>query len=124
MTYVDGFVIPMKKENISKYKKMALDGKRIWLKHGALDYYECIGEDLKVKKGMGQGFPKLAKLKKGETVVFSFIVFKSRKHRDEVNKAVMQVMKKTMTPKQAQECAEIMDMKRFAYGGFNTIVQA
>jgi uncharacterized protein YbaA (DUF1428 family) len=124
MSYVDGYVIPIKKENVPAYKKMAQWGKKTWIKHGALQYFECVGEDLKVKKNAGQGFTKMAKLKRGETVIFAFVIFKSRKHRDEVNKAVMQVMKKMMTPKQAQECAEIMDMKRFAYGGFKTIVQA
>ena len=123
MSYVDGYVIPMKKENISAYKKMAIQGKKYWLKHGALDYYECVGEDLKVKKGMGRGFGKLAKLKRGETAIFSFIVFKSRKHRDEVNKAVMHEMMKRMTPKDKEKMGAIMDMKRFAYGGFQTIVE-
>lgn len=123
MSYVDGFVIPMKKENVSKYKKMAVLGKKAWLKHGALDYYECVGDDLHVKKGMGQGFKKLAKLKNNETVIFSFIVFKSRKHRDEVNKAVMKEMEKQMTEKDMEKMGEIMDMKRFSYGGFQTIVE-
>lgn len=123
MTYVDGFVIPMKKENVNKYKKMALFGKKSWMKHGALDYYECVGEDLRVKKGMGMGFKKLAKLKNNETVIFSFIVFKSRKHRDEVNKEVMKEMEKQMTEKDMEKMGEIMDMKRFSYGGFQTIVQ-
>ncbi len=123
MSYVDGFVIPMKKENISKYKKMAILGKKSWLKHGALDYFECVGDDLRVKKGMGMGFKKLAKLKNNETVIFSFIVFKSRKHRDEVNKAVMKEMEKQMTEKDMKKMGEIMDMKRFSYGGFQTIVE-
>ncbi len=123
MTYVDGFVIPMKKENISKYKKMAQWGSKMWKKHGALDYYECIGDDLRVKKGMGMGFGKLARLKKGETVIFSFIVYKSRKHRDEVNKAVMKEMSKNMTAKEMEKMGEIMDMKRFSTGGFQTIVE-
>lgn len=123
MTYVDGFVIPMKKENISKYKKMAQWGSKMWKKHGALDYYECIGDDLRVKKGMGMGFGKLARLKKGETVIFSFIVYKSRKHRDEVNKAVMKEMKMQMTQKDMEKMGEIMDMKRFSTGGFQTIVE-
>ncbi len=123
MTYVDGFVIPMKKENVGKYKKMAQWGSKMWKKHGALDYYECIGDDLRTKKGMGMGFGKLARLKKGETVVFSFIVYKSRKHRDEVNKAVMKEMSKTMTAKEMEKMGEIMDMKRFSTGGFQTIVE-
>jgi alkaline phosphatase len=123
MTYVDGFVIPMKKENVGKYKKMAQWGSKMWKKHGALDYYECIGDDLRTKKGMGMGFGKLARLKKGETVVFSFIVYKSRKHRDEVNKAVMKEMSKNMTAKEMEKMGEIMDMKRFSTGGFQTIVE-
>lgn len=123
MTYVDGFVIPMKKENISKYKKMAQWGSKMWKKHGALDYYECVGDDLRTKKGMGMAFGKLARLKKGETVIFSFIVYKSRKHRDEVNKAVMKEMNKTMTKKDMEKMGEIMDMKRFSMGGFQTIVE-
>lgn len=123
MSYVDGFVIPMKKEHISKYKKMAVLGKKSWLKHGALDYFECVGDDLSVKKGMGMGFKKLAKLKSNETVIFSFIIFKSRKHRDEVNKAVMKEMEKSMSEKDMADMSKIMDMKRFAYGGFQTIVE-
>ena len=102
---------------------MAQWGSKMWKKHGALDYYECIGDDLRTKKGMGMGFGKLARLKKGETVVFSFIVYKSRKHRDEVNKAVMKEMSKTMTAKEMEKMGEIMDMKRFSTGGFQTIVE-
>ena len=124
MTYVDGFVIPMKKDKVSTYKRMAIFGKKSWMKHGALDYFECVGDDLRVKKGMGQGFGKMAKLKNNETVIFSFIVFKSREHRDEVNKKVMSEMKKHMTKKDMEKMGEMMDMKRFSYGGFKTIVQA
>ncbi len=123
MSYVDGFVIPIKKDKLSAYKRMAVFGKKTWVKHGALDYYECVGDDLRVKKGMGQGFKKMAKLKNNETVIFSFIVFKSRKHRDEVNKAVMQEMKKTMTKKDMEKMGEMMDMKRFSYGGFKVMIE-
>lgn len=123
MTYVDGFVIPMKKENVSKYKKMALWGAKTWKKYGAIEYYECVGDDLKVKKGGGVGFTKMAKLKKGETVIFAFIVYKSRKHRDEVNKKVMTSPEMQMSEKQMQEMGAIMDMKRFCVGGFKTLVQ-
>ncbi|MDP2666617.1 MAG: DUF1428 domain-containing protein [Candidatus Diapherotrites archaeon] len=123
MTYVDGFVIPIRKDKISAYKKMATMGKKMWKKHGALDYYECVGEDLRVRKGMGQGFKKLARLKNNETVVFSFIVYKSRKHRDDVNKVVMKEMKKQMTKKDMEKMNDVMDMRRFAFGGFKTIVQ-
>lgn len=124
MTYVDGFVIPIKKDKISAYKRMATFGKKSWMKHGAVDYYECVSDDLRVKKGMGLGFKKLAKLKNNEVAVFSFIVFKSRAHRDEVNKKVMKEMEKHMTEKDMEKMNEIMDMKRFSYGGFKTIVQA
>lgn len=122
MVYVDGFVIPIKKENISAYKKMAKWGAKTWKKHGALEYFECVGNDLKVKKGMGQGFSKLAKLKKEETVVFSFIVYKSRAHRDEVNKKVMKDPSMKDMEKMMKKMGEIMDMKRFAYGGFKVLV--
>lgn len=123
MSYVDGFVIPVKKDKLSAYKKMATFGKKAWLKHGALDYFECVGDDLRVKKGMGWGFKKMTKLKNNETVIFSFIVYKSRKHRDEVNKEVMKEMKEKMTEKDMKMMGEIMDMKRFATGGFKTIVE-
>ncbi|MBI4020743.1 MAG: DUF1428 domain-containing protein [Candidatus Aenigmarchaeota archaeon] len=123
MTYVDGFVIPIKKENVSAYLRMAKWGARMWKKHGALDYYETVGDDLRVKKGIGQGFRKLAKLKPGETVVFSFIVYKSRKHRDEVNKKVMSDPSMKDMEKMMKDMGQIMDMKRFAYGGFKTIVE-
>ncbi|MEK6902744.1 MAG: DUF1428 domain-containing protein [archaeon] len=124
MTYVDGFVIPIKKDRVSAYKRMAIFGKKAWMKHGAVDYFECVSDDLRVKKGMGQGFKKMAKLKNNEAVIFSFIVFKSRAHRDEVNKKVMSEMKKHMTKKDMAKMGEMMDMKRFSYGGFKTIVQA
>ena len=108
--YVDGFVIPFPKKNLSAYRALAKLGARVWRKHGALDYFECIGDDLKIK-GM-TSFPRLAKTKPGETVAFSFIVYKSKAHRDKVNKKVMAdkqlqaVMGKKMP----------FDMKRMAYG--------
>lgn len=119
-TYVDGFVIPIKKKDIAVYRKMAQWGAKTWKKYGALEYFECIGDDLKVQKGMGMGFAKLAKLKRGETVVFSWIVYKSRAHRDEVNKKVMNdPSMKDFDPKTMP-----VDMKRFVYGGFKPIVEA
>lgn len=123
MSYVDGYIIPIKKDKLSAYKRMATMGKKSWLKHGAVDYYECASDDLRVKKGMGRGFKKMTKLKNNETLIFSFVVFKSRKHRDEVNKAVMKEMQKKMTPKDMEKMGEMMDMKRFSYGGFKTIVE-
>lgn len=118
--YVDGFVIPIKKKDLAAYRKMAQWGARMWKKYGALEYFECVGDDLKVKKGMGQGFVKLAKLKPGETVVFSWIVYKSRAHRDQVNKKVMS----DPSMKDFDPSTMPVDMKRFAFGGFKPIVEA
>lgn len=122
--YIDGFVIPIKKKDIVAYKKMAEWGAEIWMKHGALQYFECIGDDLKVKKGMGQGFGKLAGIKSNETVVFSYIVFKSKAHRDMVNKKVMKEMNTPEIKKKYENQPMPFDMNRFAYGGFKSIVEA
>ncbi len=117
MTYVDGFVIPMPKKNVAAYKRMAQDGKKSWMKHGALQYFECEGNDLKAMSGCGD-FKKLAKLKPTETVFFSFIVFKNKAHRDAVNKKVIkEMMALPMPPKMP------FDPKRMAVGGFKTLVQ-
>ena len=120
--YVDGFVIPIKKKNLPAYKKMAEWGAEMWMKYGALEYFECVGDDLKVKKGMGLGFPKLADLKKDETVIFSYIVFKSKVHRDAVNKKVIAEMEKNTD--KYKDMPMPFDMKRFYYGGFQAIVEA
>ena len=117
MDYVDGYVLPVPKKNLKAYVKMAQEGKKIWLKCGALDYKECIGDDLKSKFGMP--YTKLMKLKPGETVVFSYIVFKSRAHRDSVNARVMKELEKADMPKDMP-----FDVKRMAYGGFKAAVQA
>src|SRR5262245_58635732 len=85
--YVDGFVIAMPKKKLGVYLKMAKLGAKVWKAHGALEYYECVGDDFTAQYGMP--FPKLARLKKGETVVFSWIVYRSKKHRDSVNAKVM-----------------------------------
>lgn len=122
--YVDGFVIPLKKKDVAAYKKMAEWGAKTWKKYGALEYFECIGDDLKVQKGMGQGFGKLAKLKADETVAFSWIVYKSRKHRDEVNKKVMKEMETPENKKKYENMPMPFDMKRFSVGGFKAIVEA
>ncbi len=118
--YVDGFVIPIKKKDLKAYKKMAEWGAKMWKKNGALEYFECVGDDLKVKKGMGQGFVKMAKLKKDETVIFSWIVYKSRAHRDQVNKKVMS----DPSMKDFDPSTMPVDMKRFVCGGFKPIVEA
>lgn len=115
MKYVDGFLIPISKQKLKAYKKMALLGKKAWMKHGALDYKECVGEDLASKWGMP--FPKLMKLKTGETLIMAFIVFKSRAHRDKVNAKVMQEMSKASSTMEMP-----FDMKRLVYGGFKVLV--
>jgi uncharacterized protein YbaA (DUF1428 family) len=115
--YVDGFVIPLPKKNVKAYRSIAAKAGKVWLEHGALDYRECVGEDLNVKGVLS--FNKLAKTKPGQTVAFSYIVFKSRRHRDQVNAKVMKdprldaMMKGKKMP---------FDVKRMAYGGFKTIV--
>jgi uncharacterized protein YbaA (DUF1428 family) len=113
--YVDGFVIPVPKRNINDYKKMARMGGKIWREHGALQYCEAVGEDLDVHCGMP--FPKGIKTKAGETVVFAWIVYKSRKHRDQVNAKVMKDPRLGQMPKKMP-----FDVKRMVYGGFEIVV--
>ena len=115
--YVDGFVIPVPKKKIAEYRRMAQTGCKVWMKHGALDYRECVGEDLQVK--CGPGFPRGIKVKPGETVVFAYIVYKSRAHRDKVNAAVMQdpELGAGIDPNKMP-----FDWKRMLFGGFETLV--
>jgi uncharacterized protein YbaA (DUF1428 family) len=115
-TYVDGYVIAVPKKNIAAYRKMAVLGGKMWMKHGALEYKECVGDDLKVKGVMP--FARTVKAKPNETVIFSFIVFKSRAHRDAVNAKVM----KDPAMKAPDPKDNPFDMKRMAYGGFKIIV--
>lgn len=117
MRYVDGYVIPIPKKNVAAYRRLAKLGCRLWKKHGALEYFECIGDDLDVKCGLP--FPRLAKLKRGETVAFSFIVYKSRAHRDRVNEKVMNDPRMATMPKKMP-----FDMNRMANGGFRVLVEA
>lgn len=118
--YVDGFVLAIPKKNKEKYKKMATEARTVWKKFGALDYVESRIEDAKPKH-VTFVFPKMAKTKANEDVWFSYITFKSRKHRDEVNKKVMAYFDK----KYAKSDMEMpFDMKRFAYGGFTVEVGA
>lgn len=118
--YVDGFVIPIPRKNLAAYKKMAQWGKRMWMKHGALDYMECVGDDMGGNKWC-MAFPKMVRPRKGETIMFSFIVYRSRAHRDAVNKRVMaEIMK---DPKN-KDMKMPFDSKRMAYGGFRAIVKA
>ena len=117
--YVDGFVLVVPKNKILLYKKMAKLGAKLWRKHGALDYKECIIDDAK-PKGVVFNFPTMAKLKKNETVWFSYITYKSRKHRDQVNAKVMK--DPAMNDPMYKDMPMPMDMKRFAYGVFKVVV--
>ena len=117
MSYVDGYILPIPKKHVRKYKTMATQGRNAWMKHGALDYKECVGDDLVAK--WGTPFTKTLKLKPGETAVFAYIVFKSRAHRDRVNAKVMKDprLASSMGPN-----AMPFDAKRMIYGGFKISV--
>jgi len=119
MRYVDGYVLPVAKKNLQAYRRIAQKAGKVWRDHGALDYKECAGDDLNVKFGVA--FPRMMKVKPGETVVFSYIVFKSRAHRDRVNAKVMKDprLAEMMDPK-----AMPFDVKRMVYGGFKVLVDA
>jgi uncharacterized protein YbaA (DUF1428 family) len=119
MRYADGYVLPVPKKNLRAYRRIAQKAGAIWKEHGALEYRECSGDDLDVK--WGTPFPRLLKLKRGETVVFAWIVFKSRADRDRVNAKVMKDprMDKMMDPKKP-----IFDFKRMVFGGFQVMVDA
>lgn len=119
MRYVDGFVIPVPKKNLPAYRRMAQKAGRIWREHGAVEFRECTGDDLNVK-GMAS-FPRMLGLKRGETVLFSWIVFKSRAHRNRVNAKVMKDprLADMMDPKSMP-----FDSKRMVYGGFRVLVDA
>ena len=114
--YVDGYVVPVPKKNVEAYRRMAQKAGKIWRDHGALEYRECVGQDL--KPNWGKTFPRTIKAKPAETVFFSWIVFKSRAHRDRVNEKVMK------DPRFAKMMDSKMpfDMKRAAYGGFEVLV--
>ena len=115
--YVDGFVVPVPKDKVADYRRMARKFGALWIQHGALEVHECVGDD--VKPGKLTSFPQAVKLKADEVVVFSWIVFKSRRHRDAVNKKVM------ADPLMAQAHAQSMpfDGKRMFWGGFKEIVR-
>lgn len=116
--YVDGFVLPVPKRNIDAYRRMARKAGKIWREYGALEYRECIADD--VPMGEVTSFPRGVNLKRGETVVFAWIVFKSRAHRDRVNAKVMKDprLADMMDPK-----AMPFDSKRMIYGGFAVAVE-
>jgi alkaline phosphatase len=120
MKYIDGFVLVVPKKNVSKYKKIATQAGKIWKKCGALEYFECVGDDLNPKFAE-LTFPKLVKLKAGESVWFSFIIYKSKKHRDNVNAKVMK--DPFMNDPKNKNLIMPFDMKRMAYGGFKAIVE-
>jgi uncharacterized protein YbaA (DUF1428 family) len=117
MRYVDGYVLPVLKKNITAYRRIARKAGTIWREHGALEYRECVGDDLDVK-GLTP-FPRRIKLKRGETVVFSWIVFRSRAHRDRVNALVMKD-KRLGASMDAKSMP--FDLKRMVYGGFKVVV--
>ena len=119
MAYIDGFLLPVPKRKVNAYLEMSRKAGKIWKEHGAVEYRECVGDDLNIKNMTG--FPKVVKTKAGETVVFSWIVYKSRAHRDRVNAKVMKDprLASMMDPKSMP-----FDMKRMAYGGFTILVDA
>ncbi|HEY4204465.1 MAG TPA: DUF1428 domain-containing protein [Xanthobacteraceae bacterium] len=119
MPYVDGFIVPVPKKNLDAYRKMARKAGKVWREHGALDYRECVAEDVKV--GKLTSFPRSVKMKPNETVVFSWITYKSRAHRDKVN---AKVMKDPRLASMMDAKAMPFDGKRMIYGGFDVIVTA
>ena len=118
MRYVDGYVVPVPKKNVAAYRRMAQKAGKVWRDHGALEFVECVADD--VKPGKHTSFPQSVKLKSGETVVFSWIVFKSRAQRDRVNAKVMKDprLADMMDPK-----AMPFDGKRMFWGGFKVLVE-
>lgn len=116
MAYVDGFVLAIPKRKVDSYRRISRAAGKVWKEHGALEYRECVGDDLNLK--MGVPFPRLARVKPGETVVFSWIVYKSRAARDRINARVMK------DPRIAKSMTEPMpfDVKRMTMGGFRVIV--
>ena len=116
MPYVDGFVLAVPKSKLTAYRRLSRAAGKVWREHGALEYRECVGDDL--KSPMGVPFPRLARVKPGETVVFSWIVYKSRAARDRVNAKVMKDPRITKTMNQPMP----FDVKRMAYGGFTVLV--
>jgi len=117
MNYVDGFVVPVPKKNLAAYRRMSQKAGKVWREHGALEYRECIADD--VKPGKVTSFPQSVKMKPDETVVFAWIVYKSRAHRDRINAKVMKDprLSSMMDPK-----AMPFDGKRMFWGGFKVMV--
>ncbi len=119
MRYVDGYVLPVPKKNVAAYRRVAQKAGNVWREHGALEYIECVADD--VKPGKHTSFPQSVKLKPAETVVFAYIVYKSRADRDRVNAKVMKDprLANMMDPK-----AMPFDGKRMFWGGFKVLVEA
>jgi uncharacterized protein YbaA (DUF1428 family) len=117
MRYVDGFVVPVPKRKLAAYRRLARKAGRIWREYGALEYRECVGDDLKVKGGVP--FTRTVRLKRGETVVFAWITYKSRADRDRINAKVMKDPRLKMDVN-----AMPFDFKRMVYGGFKVLVEA
>jgi uncharacterized protein YbaA (DUF1428 family) len=116
--YVDGFVLPVPRKNLDAYKKMAKLAAKVWLEHGAIDYVECVADD--VKSGKTTSFPQSVKLKKGEVVVFSWVTYKSRSHRDRVLKKVMSDPR--LMESMSSETMPFDGMRMF-WGGFKPILK-
>jgi uncharacterized protein YbaA (DUF1428 family) len=119
MPYVDGFVVPVPTKNLKAYRRVAQKAAKIWREHGALEVRECIADDVKV--GKWTSFPRSVKLKRGETVILSWIAYKSRAHRDRVN---AKVMKDPRLAKMMNPQAMPFDGKRMIYGGFKVLLAA
>jgi uncharacterized protein YbaA (DUF1428 family) len=117
MAYVDGFIVPVPKKNVEAYRRLARRAGKVWREHGALEFKECLADDVKV--GKWTSFPRSVKLKPSETVVFSYIVYKSRAHRDRVN---AKVMKDKRLAGMMDVSAMPFDAKRMIYGGFKVVV--
>lgn len=116
-SYVDGYVLVVPKAKLAAYKKMAKVAEEVWMKHGALDYKECVGDDMNVKWGLP--FPKLAGAKNDDLVIFAFVTYKNKSERNKINK-------KVMSDPKLNECGDEkdmpFDMKKMAYGGFKVLV--
>jgi uncharacterized protein YbaA (DUF1428 family) len=127
MTYVDGFLIPVPKAKLAAYRKFAKLGAKVWMEHGALDYKECVADEMFSQFPDGKGgikkapslFPKMALARRGEVVIFSFIVFRSKADRDRINKKVMADKRMASLDPSTMP----VDVTRFGYGGFKTFVE-
>jgi uncharacterized protein YbaA (DUF1428 family) len=117
--YVDGFLIPIPRQNVAAYRRLAQKACKVWMEHGALEYRECIGDDMSPK--MPATFPKMLENKRGDTVIFSWIVYKSKQHRDRV---IAKVMKDPRILAMMDPENNPFDVERMLYGGFRVMVEA